>query len=208
MREQIILLVTSLLGGILCMILHEAPKVVLYRRHIKKNKSEMQITAQGKVNPIHFIDPIGLLFCAIFRVGFSKPSYYRMTGKKINQSLGVVGLLSLILQFLIVVGTLRFVFGMNAKLLLPENCSFSYEFLMYFLTAYAIICVGMLITNLFPLLTTDMSWILTSTKPMTFVALLKSDYLVKMVWLLLVVLRVIPSLSVSIFETFLGVGAF
>ncbi len=207
MQERIILFIASLLGGIFCMILHEAPKVVIYRRYIKKNK-KMQITAQGKVNPIHFIDPIGLLFCAIFRVGFSKPSYYRMKEKRINQLLGVVGLLSLILQFLIVVGTLRFGFGMNAKLSLPENSSFTYEFLMYFLTSYAIICVGMLITNLFPLLTTDMSWILTSTKPMTFVTLLKSDYLVKMVWLLLVVLRVIPSLSLSIFETFLGVGAF
>ncbi|MDD5937205.1 MAG: hypothetical protein PUC65_16840 [Clostridiales bacterium] len=205
MREQLILLVASFFGGVLCMILHEAPKVIIYRNYIKKNiKSEIQVTAHGKVNPIHFIDPIGLLFCVIFRVGFSKPSYYRMKDKRLNRTLGIVGIMSLMIQFLLTAGTLRFGLGANSKLILPANSSFSYEFLMYFLASYAIICIGMLITNLFPLLTTDMSWILTSSKPMTFVTLLKSDYLVKMVWLLLVVLRVIPQLSFNIFRAFMG----
>ena len=77
--------------------------------------------------------------------------------------------------------------------------------MIYFLSSYAIICIGMVLTNLFPLLTTDMAWILTSTKPMTFVTLLQNDYLVKMVWLLFVVLRITPKLSVSIFQLFLGV---
>lgn len=206
MREELILLVTSLFAGIICMIFHELPKVLIYRRYVRKNSmKELMITTYGKVNPIHFIDPIGLLFCIIFRIGFSKPSYYRMKEKNLNQKLGFVGLISLLTQFLFVVSALRFGYGMNAKLILPANVSLPFEFFMYFLVCYAIISIGMFITNLFPLLSTDMAWILTSQNPMKFIVLLKSDFLIKMVWILLVILGVTPGICLKIFEAFMGV---
>lgn len=205
MREDLILLVTSMLAGILCMSLHEVPKVILYRYYIKKNSiQELMMTTYGKVNPIHFIDPIGLLFCMMFRIGFSKPAYYRMRDKDLNRKLGIVGMLSLILQFLLLVSILKLGFGMDARLMVPGNASLAYEILMYFLASYAIICIGMLLTNLFPLLTTDMAWLITSSSPMKFMVLLKSDFIVKMVWILLVILGVTPSISIMIFETFMG----
>lgn len=205
MRENLILLTASLLAGVICMILHEAPKVMLYRRYIRKNSiSELMTTTYGKVNPIHFIDPIGLLFCMMFRIGFSKPSYYRMKEKDLNRKLGFTGLFSLLIQFLIVISLLRFSFGMNEKLTLPVDSSFLFEFFMYFLTSYAIISIGMLLTNLFPLLSTDMAWLLTSQSPMKFVVLLKSDFIIKMTWILLVILGVTPGISIIIFRAFIG----
>jgi hypothetical protein len=205
MREDLILLAASLLAGILCMILHEVPKVMLYRRYIRKNSiQELMATTYGKVNPIHFIDPIGLLFCVMFRVGFSKPSYYRMKDKELNRKLGIVGLLSIMVQFLFVVSALRFGFGMDAKLALPFDSHLLYEFSMYFLASYAIICIGMLLSNLFPLLSTDMAWLLTSQSPMKFIVLLKSDFLIKMVWILLVILGVTPGICLIIFDAFMG----
>lgn len=204
MRENLILLATSLIAGVTCMILHEVPKVMLYRRYIRKNSiEELMITTYGKLNPVHFIDPIGLLFCIMFRIGFSKPSYYRMKDKDLNCKLAIAGLLSLLVQFLSLVSVLRFGFGMDAKLSIPSNSSFLFEFFIYFLASYAIICIGMLITNLFPLLSTDMAWLLTSQSPMKFIVLLKSDFLVKMVWLLLVILGVLPGISIMIFQIFM-----
>jgi hypothetical protein len=206
MHENLILMAASLIAGIVCMILHEIPKVMLYRRYIRKKPvEELMMTTYGKVNPVHFIDPIGLLFCIMFRVGFSKPSYYRMKDKELNCKLGITGLLSLMVQFLILVSVLRFGLGLDAKLSIPDNSSFLFEFSMYFLASYAIICVGMFLTNLFPLLSTDMAWLLTSQSPMKFIVLLKSDFLVKMVWILLVILGVLPGISIMIFETFMGV---
>lgn len=205
MRAHLILLIASLLAGICCMILHELPKVMIYRRYVRKHTdNDKKQEIMPTINPIHFIDPIGLLFCGMFRIGFSKPCYYRMKEQKLNQKLGIVGLLSLMIQFFLLAVILKFILGLDANLAIPEKSSFFYEFLIYFLSSYAIICIGMIITNLFPLLTTDMAWILTSSKPMTLVTLLQNDYLVKMVWLLFVVLRITPQISLSIFQSFLG----
>ena len=206
MRAHLMLLIASLLAGICCMILHELPKVRVYRQYVRKlSNNDKNQEIMPKINPIHFIDPIGLLFCGMYRIGFSKPCYYRMKEQRLNQKLGFVGLLSLMIQFLLLTVLLRFVLGLDSNLAIPENSSFLYEFFIYFLSSYAIICIGMIITNLFPLLTTDMAWILTSSKPMTFVTLLQNDYLVKMVWLLFVVLRITPKICITIFQLFMGV---
>ncbi len=206
MRENLIFMAASLIAGVLCMILHEVPKVMFYRRYIrKKSIAELMITTYGKVNPVHFIDPIGLLFCIMFRIGFSKPSYYRMKDKDLNCKLAITGLLSLLVQFLGLISILRFGLGMDVNLSIPTHSSFFFEFLMYFLASYAIICVGMLLTNLFPLLSMDMGWVLTSQSPMKFTILLKSDFLIKMIWILLVILGILPEICVTIFQLFMSI---
>lgn len=206
MSQQLKLLVGSLLGGILCMILHEFPKAFVYQ-HDRRKKIQKQ--DKNQVPPIknllHFIDPIGLIFCMIFRIGFSKPYYYRMQDKKLNAKLGMVGLLSLFLQFLLICSYLKFGLHLDSNLIVPVGSPIWYEFFIYFLSSYAIICIGMFVTNLFPLLSMDMAWMITASKPMTFVSLVKSDFIIKMIWILLVVLRVTPSICWSVFRVFMGV---
>ena len=112
MRAHLILFIASLLAGLCCMILHEFPKVMLYRQYVRKQSSNNTTPSRmPNINPIHFIDPIGLLFCGMFRIGFSKPCYYRMKEQKLNRQLGSVGLLSLLLQFFILAVLLKFILG-------------------------------------------------------------------------------------------------
>lgn len=205
MRDELLLLAASLCGGILCMILHELPKVLLYRRLIKKEGAiESKMADQGFVNPIHFIDPIGLLFCAVFRVGFSKPAYYRMKKKQWNQILGVAGMMSLLLQFMAATAVLKFAFGMNSALKLPLGASIGYEFLIYFFSAYAIIAIGMLLTNLFPMMATDMAWLMTAKNPVHFITLLRNDYILKLTWVFVVILGVLPQIAILVFKAVMG----
>lgn len=203
MKEKLMLLTASLCAGVLIMIFHELPKAILYRRLKPRSGKEEEVKFENRINPVHFVDPIGLIFCAIYGIGFSKPYYYRMKEKKWNQWLGITGLLSLMIQFFIPVAILRFGFHMNSSLSFSGNSSLFYEFLMYFLSSYAIISVGMLITNLFPLISSDMALLVAANQPVKFVTLLRSDYIIKMVWMFLLLIGIMTSMSSAVFEIFM-----
>ncbi len=197
------LLAASLCAGILVMILHELPKALLYRRLKHRYGKEEDKKFENRINPVHFVDPIGLIFCAIYGIGFSKPYYYRMKEKKWNQWLGMAGLLSLITQFFIAIAVLRFGFQMDSSLTIYGSSSILYEFLMYFLSSYAIISIGMLITNLFPLISSDMALLVAANQPIKFVTLLRSDYIIKMVWMFLLLIGIMTSMCSAVFEIFM-----
>jgi len=185
------------------MILHELPKAILYRRLKHRYGKDEDKKFENRINPVHFVDPIGLIFCVIYGIGFSKPYYYRMKEKKWNQWLGITGLLSLLLQFIIVVAILKFGFHMNSSLTLYGEFSISYEFLMYFLSSYAIISIGMLITNLFPLISSDMSLLVAANQPIKFVTLLRNDYVIKMAWMFLLLIGTMTSMCNAVFDIFM-----
>jgi hypothetical protein len=203
LKEKLMLLVASLCAGIFVMILHEIPKAMLYRRLKHRYGKEEDKKFENRINPVHFVDPIGLIFCVIYGIGFSKPYYYRMKEKKWNQWLGITGLLSLMLQFFIAVAILKFGFHMNASLTLEGEFSIYFEFLMYFLSSYAIISIGMLITNLFPLISSDISLLVAANQPVKFVTLLRSDYMIKMVWMFLLLFGIMTSMCNAVFEIFM-----
>ena len=212
MREILIVLVASLFAGIVIMILHEFPKAFLYQLLDKTQKSiedqtleqKSQLPAQ-KIWKLHqYIDPIGLLFCGILHIGFSKPYYYRIKDKKVSRILGITGLLSLLLQFLISTSILRFGFGLNSKLIISAKSSFAFEFLIYFLSCYAIIGIGMLLTNLFPIVAFDMGLLVAAASPIKFFTIIRADYLIKMVWLFTVLLGLMNAVSSTIFGLFMG----
>jgi hypothetical protein len=218
LKEKLMLLVASLCAGVIVMVLHELPKAILYRRLKHRYGKEEDKKFENRINPVHFVDPIGLIFCAIYGIGFSKPYYYRMKEKKWNQLLGITGFLSLLVQFFIVVAILRFGFriefdyvinthltlwfsgGINTSIV---NYPIFYEFLMYFFSSYAIISIGMLITNLFPLISSDMALLVAANQPMKFVTLLRSDYVIKMVWMFLLLMGIMTSMSSAVFEIFM-----
>lgn len=222
-----IVLVASLFAGAVVMILHELPKALLYRFFYSghgtkndnlesengENKTSESNEQQDRKEPIkepklwelhHYIDPIGLLFCGVLRVGFSKPYYYRIREKKTSRILGIAGLISLLLQFMISSAVLRFGFGMDAKLAVPADASISYLFFMYFLSCYAIISVGMLLSNLFPLVAFDMGLLIAAASPMKFYSILRGDYLIKMIWLFTALLGLLNTASAAIFGIFMG----
>lgn len=212
MREKIILIIASLCAGIMIMILHELPKAMLYyfsqskiNIETKKEEKTPNNVPEQKIWKLHnYIDPIGLLLCVTLHVGFSKPYYYRIRYKKLSKMLGTVGLLSLLIQFLTSCAVLRFVFHMDSRLLIPMNATFLHEFLIYFISIYAIISLSMLITNLFPILAFDMGLFVAASSPLKFYSIIRMDYLVKMVWLFTVLVGVINSITEIIFNLFLG----
>lgn len=214
MREQLIVLVASICAGALVMILHEFPKALLFHILERKRtdtdskeaskKPESKEKQQKLMSLHHYIDPIGLIFCVILRVGFSKPYYYRIRDKKLSRMLGLTGLISLLLQFLVSSALLRFVFGMDGRILVPNNVSFGYEFFLYLLSCYSIISIGMFLTNLFPIVAFDMGLLIASASPLKFYSIIRGDYLIKMVWLFTVLLGILNSISYTIFGLFMG----
>ncbi len=92
---------------------------------------------------------------------------------------------------------------MNSSLTLYGEFSISYEFLMYFLSSYAIISIGMLITNLFPLISSDMSLLVAANQPIKFVTLLRNDYVIKMAWMFLLLIGTMTSMCNAVFDIFM-----
>lgn len=212
MREFLIVLIASLFAGIVIMILHEFPKAFVYQlldKKQKKNEEDMvkdslPIKNQSIWKLYHYIDPIGLLFCGILRIGFSKPYYYRIKDKKVSRILGITGLLSLILQFLVSASILRFGLGLDSKLIILAGASTAFEFFIYFISCYAIISLGMLLTNLFPIVAFDMGLLVAASSPLKFLTIIRADYLIKMVWLFTVLLGILSAVSSTIFGLFMG----
>ncbi len=200
MKEQLMVLAASFLAGAMIMILHELPKAMIYQYNEKKhNLPHKNVFALH-----HYIDPIGLIFCMVMKVGFSKPYLYRIKEKKMNMVLGMAGYLSLLIQFFISTAVLRFYFHMDHTFTIAGSHTFFYEFLVYFTCAYAILSMGMLITNLFPYMASDMGLVIAATSPLKFFTVIRADYLIKMVWLFTVLLGIIRSMSGAILGLFLA----
>lgn len=210
-----ILLFASLFAGVIAMILHELPKAIFYYYYSRKLKVQEDAKENNeKSNPKskqnlwhlhHYIDPIGLIFCLFIGVGFSKPYYYRIREKKLSCILGTIGFVSLMIQCLVAIVTIRFVLGLNASLIMSSNISFLSEFFIYFMYRYAVLCIGMLLTNLFPLVAFDMGLLVASASPVKFYSIIRGDYLIKMVWLFTALLGIFNVVSEVIFQIFIGV---
>ncbi|MBE5960196.1 MAG: hypothetical protein E7256_02220 [Lachnospiraceae bacterium] len=199
MKEQLMVLAASFIAGAIIMILHELPKAMIYQYNEKKHN----LPYKNVFSLYHYIDPIGLIFCVVTKAGFSKPYLYRIKEKKMNMILGIAGYLSLLVQFLASTAVLRFCFHMDYTFVIVGSHSFLYEFMVYFTCAYALISMGMLITNLFPYMASDMGLVIAATSPLKFFTVIRADYLIKMVWLFTVLLGIIRSISGAVLGLFL-----
>lgn len=193
MKEQLLQLIAVIFAGMLVMILHELPKSIMYNYC---NKKQSRSTRMNIYKVYHYIDPIGLLLCITTYAGFSKPYMYRIKEKRTNLLLGLTGCLSLILCLLVSMGIWKIHFTtMDSKVYSTTIEWIILSFPNYFVQSVAFVSVNMLIVNLIPISTFDMGLIVAGKSPSRYFSIIRNDYMIKMILLVLVLFGVIPSLG-------------
>lgn len=200
MKIQLIRLLSAFLAGGLVMILHEFPKAFIYNR-LSPDQDPKRKRNIYKLH--HYIDPIGIILCITNQAGFSKPYMYRIKDKRTNFILGITGFISLLLIFLVSMAVLRFGIGINSKLNYSETINI-FELILQFILVYmALISISMFIVNLFPISTFDMGLCIAGKSPSKYFLIIRNDYFIKMVLLLVIMFQFITSFSTLIMTSFL-----
>lgn len=199
MKIQLIRLFSALVAGALVMILHEFPKAFIF----SKLKSGKDSRHYNIYKLYQYIDPIGLLLCVTSQTGFSKPYMYRIKDKKANFILGITGYISLFLTFSASVALLRFKYGNKSSLYYSGNIPF-FELMVQFVLVYiALISISMFLVNLFPISTFDMGLCIAGISPARYFVIIRNDYLIKVILLVVIIMNFISSFSTRILIAFL-----
>ncbi len=200
MKIQIIKIIASFIAAAVVMILHEFPKAYTYNL-LSKDKNIKNKNNIYKVH--HYIDPIGMLLCITNVAGFSKPYMYRIKDKRTNLILGITGFLSLLGIFAISIIVIRFGLGMDSSLMYDTTAPIYIILLNHIAVYTASTSICMFIVNLFPISTFDMGLCIAGKSPAKYFAIIRNDYMLKMMLLLLVMFRLIPTVGVVIISQFL-----
>lgn len=200
MKIQLIRMFAAFIAGAVVMILHEFPKAFIYNR-LSPNQDPKRRSKIYKLH--HYIDPIGIILCITNQAGFSKPYMYRIKDKKTNLIMGITGLISLLLIFLASMAVLRFGIGINSNLYYSETISIFELIPQFILVHIALISISMFIVNLFPISTFDMGLCVAGKSPSKYFLIIRNDYFIKMVLLLVIMFQFISSFSTLIMSAFL-----
>ncbi|WFR60036.1 hypothetical protein QA584_13435 [Anaerocolumna sp. AGMB13025] len=200
MKIQLIRLIAAFIAGGIVMILHEFPKAYIYNR-LNPNQDPKKKRNIYKLH--HYVDPIGLILCITNQAGFSKPYMYRIKDKRTNLILGITGMISLFVMFLVSMAVLRFGIGINSNLNYSETISIVSLVLQFILVYIALISLSMFIVNLFPVSTFDMGLCIAGISPSKYFLIIRNDYFIKMVLLLVIMFQFITSFSTAIMTLFL-----
>jgi hypothetical protein len=200
MTIQLIRLISALIAGGLVMILHEFPKAIIYS---KMNPNQDPKRKYNIYKLYHYIDPIGIILCVTNQAGFSKPYMYRIKDKKMNFILGITGFLSLLVVFAVSISVLKFVIGMNSQFNYSETDGLGMLTLQCIVVYIALISLSMLIVNLFPISTFDMGLCIAGKSPSKYFSIIRNDYLIKMLLILVILFQVVTSISTLIMSTLL-----
>jgi hypothetical protein len=201
MLKQLSQLLVLTLASMLVMIFHEFPKAYVY------NKMQRQNGSQNKNNIYslqQYIDPIGLIFCVTNLAGFSKPYMYRINDKKINKILGITGMISLIITFLISISIINMT-HITLEMDLIEELSYIDMLIQSFLLYVATVSIGMLVVNLFPIATFDMGLLIASKSSTKFFSFIRKDYIIKMILIIAILFGIISNFATLITSFFLFV---
>lgn len=200
MKIQLIRFVSALLAGGFVMILHEFPKAIIYNR-LNTNKNSNSKHNIYKLH--HYIDPIGLILCVTNQAGFSKPYMYRIKDKKTNFILGITGFFSLILVFVVSIGILKFGIGMNSNFNYSETTGILDLFIQCIMAYMGLISLSMFIVNLFPISTFDMGLCIAGKSPTKYFTIIRNDYFIKMLLILVIMFQFVTSFSTLIMSNLL-----
>jgi membrane-associated protease RseP (regulator of RpoE activity) len=200
MTIQLIRLLSALIAGGIVMIIHEFPKAIIYN---KMNSNQDKKRKRNIYKLHHYIDPIGLVLCVTNQAGFSKPYMYRIKDKKTNLILGITGFISLLVTFAISISFLRYGIGMGSNFAYSESIGIVELTLQCIVVYIALISLSMTIVNLFPISTFDMGLILAGVNPKKFYSIIRYDYIIKMMLILVILFQLLTSLSTFIMSILL-----
>ncbi|MFP4697471.1 MAG: hypothetical protein ACLFMO_02070 [Eubacteriales bacterium] len=188
MIDNIIKLGALLIAAMIVMILHELPKSMAY---IYLNPLQRMQNNNSIYKLRQYIDPIGLIFFVTARVGFSKPFAYRISDKKTNMSLGVVGLASSLCFALIFYSLYRALFE-HINIYRFFNSSEwmlgIYNFIKYIFINIVMFNISIFLVNLvMPLVSFDISYIIASKSPRRYFVLHQYEKMLQLLFIILVV---------------------
>lgn len=202
MKIQLIRLISAFIAGGIVMIIHEFPKAFIYKR---LNTPKGTTSKHNIYKLHHYIDPIGLLLCVTNQAGFSKPYMYRIKDQKTNMILGVTGFVSLAITFLVSISILKFGVQMNRNFSFSEADGILQLFAQCLVTFISLISITMFLVNLFPVSTFDMGLCIAGRSTSKYFAIIKNDYLIKMVLILVILFQIISSISTLIMSSILSI---
>ncbi len=182
---KILIEITALLlASALAMILHELPKSVMYvvtSRHCRAGD-------RRQIWKLHrYIDPVGWILFLTCQAGCSRPYPYRLKEKDTNIAIGMTGFLALGVMIMAGYALQYFrvfylpgVFSWEAQGVLRQ---LAIETNVYF--NYA--SVVLLIVNLIPVVSSDISLLIIAFFPKYLILMLKNDTVIKGLFIIAVV---------------------
>jgi hypothetical protein len=195
MKIEFIRIFASFIAAVIVMIAHEFPKAYLYNRLNPKQDNQRK---RNIYKLHHYIDPIGIVLCITNQAGFSKPYMYRIKDKKTNMYLGICGLFTLLLVFSISISILHFGLGIPADFTISQKVGDIELILQCILVYIALISLSMFMVNLFPVSTFDMGLCIAGNSPSKYFSLIKNDYFIKVMLILVIIFQFITSFSTLI----------
>ena len=183
-----------LVASALAMIIHELPKSIVY---LLTGRHTQTGDRAGIMKLYRYIDPVGWILFLTCHAGCSKPYPYRLKEKDTNVAIGLTGLLTLAVMimgsyalFRLEITGLAMNMGWNPDGVLAQ---FLVQLNWYFIYASMVL----LIVNLIPIMSSDISLLIIAFSPGKLISLLKNDTLIKGILLISIVFGWISALALQ-----------
>lgn len=192
MIKELLYVLATIIASCLVMILHEIPKTMMYKKQKGKKIRNLKV--------MQYIDPIGLIFSVIGFCGFSKPYMYHIRDKKTNRIVGYTGMISLLVIFVVSLLICKVIFIPNLKVYEETQVLGKMLHFIFWVVQYmSVVSLGMFFTNLFPILPFNMGNLIAGYSTEKMVAIMRNDYLIKMIFFIVMILGIIKVVSVNTF---------
>ena len=180
--KEIILegVICAIAAGVL-MVFHELIKPMVYmgiQRHLGSKR-----TYSHSIWEVHrYLDPVGIILSITSSVAFSRPFMFRIQSKKVNRILGITGFVVLLLCFLGSMAALKLhILGVSGMTTL-EGHGLVPKLVTLFIQYTAILSLGMLFANLFPISIFDMGLLIAGFSSRKYLSIIKMDGIIKLIF--------------------------
>ncbi len=190
MEEILLEAAICVVAASLLMVVHELSKALAYMA-IQRREGTCRKFAHSIWAVYRYLDPVGMLLSVTSSVTFSRPFMFRIQKKRTNLILGITGFLVLLLCFGGSIFALRcHVFGVQGMITLSGQ-GLGIKCVTLLIQYLAILSLGMLIANLFPISTFDMGLVIAGISSQKYLNIIKMDGVIKIIFILAVLLNLI-----------------
>ncbi len=150
-----------------------------------------------------YIDPVGMILALVSYVPVSKPYFFRIRDQKTNCCLGIAGLCSLAFATAVGILLMKKCYGGLDGISHMVLYHWWEKLLPMFVQYIPLLSFGMLCANLFPVSTFDMGLLIAGISPRLYLGMLRSDGIVKMIFVLVLMLDIIHYAAARLLVLFL-----
>lgn len=202
MEEILLEAAICIVAASLLMAVHELSKALAYMA-IQRREHTQRKFAHSIWEVYRYLDPVGIFLSVTSSVAFSRPFMFRIQKKRTNLILGITGFLVLLLCFGGSIFAIRsHVLGVDGMLTLSGH-GLGRKCVTLLIQYLAILSLGMIIANLFPISTFDMGLIIAGISSPKYLNIIKMDAVIKIIFILAVLLNLIHYGSYKIIQLLL-----